>query len=71
MTASYQSLTETGSGVYSVSVGDAARITGVSPDTIRKAINELRLPAKKTGRAIRIRVSDVHAWFDSLEDAAS
>lgn len=62
-----------------VTVQEAAQMTGVSPDVIRAAINTLRLPAKRipsvkkggAGKRIVIKVSDLEAWVDSLEDVAS
>lgn len=52
----------------SVDITDAAASLGLSPDTIRKAIRSGALPAKKKGKHL-IRVADLEAWFDGLEDA--
>lgn len=52
-------------------VAGAAAAVSVSQDTIREAINKRQLPAKKTGKRILIKVTDLEKWLDSLEDAAS
>jgi excisionase family DNA binding protein len=45
-----------------LSVGDAARMLGVSPQTIHHWINAGRLPATRIGeRIIRIKPEDVEA----------
>lgn len=51
---------------------EAARVTGVSRDTLKRDIHRGRLKAKITaanGGKILIRVSDLDAWFDGLGDA--
>lgn len=53
----------------SVPVAEAARLAGVSSDTIRAAINLMDLPAKRVGRRILVRVVDLEAWIDGLDDA--
>jgi len=59
------------SDAIAVSIKTAAAKTDLSEDTIRAAINHGVLRAKRSGRAIRIRVDDLKAWFDQLEDVAS
>lgn len=56
-------------GPYAISVKDAADMVGLDATTVRSAIDKQQLPAKKVGRVLRIRVSDVEAWFDGLDDA--
>lgn len=53
----------------SVSIADAAALVGLDPTTIRDAINKRSIPAKRHGRRILVKVSDLEAWFDSLDDA--
>lgn len=52
---------------------EAAEACGVALDTIRRAIKSGALKAKRTGKngggKDLIRVSDLEAWFDGLEDA--
>lgn len=45
------------------SVGDVAVMTGVSDDTIRRAISEGELTAFKVRGQLRIRKSDMEAWL--------
>ena len=52
-----------------VSIRQAADSYGLDPATIRQAIDKLDLPAKKVGRKILIRTTDLEGWFDSLPDA--
>lgn len=51
---------------------EAAAAVGLSRDAIDKAIHTpagpKRLPAKKIGRAVRIKPADLEAWFDAQED---
>ena len=55
----------------SYSVAEAARVVGVSPDTIRKAINatENYLPARRVGTKRLILAADLAAWLDALPSA--
>jgi excisionase family DNA binding protein len=53
-----------------VSINTAAAMVELSADTIRKAITSGQLPARKSGRAIRVEVSDLTEWFRGLEPAA-
>lgn len=48
-----------------LSVADVADITGVSPDTIRRAIRAGDLNASKLRGCIRIRPEDVALWVDA------
>lgn len=50
-----------------VSVDEAARMVGLSSQTIRQEVNTLRLPASRIGRTIRIKVADLNAWLDAQE----
>lgn len=52
-----------------VELKDAAAMVGLHADTLRKAINKRDLPAKKSGRKILVKVTDLDAWVDSLPDA--
>lgn len=50
----------------------AARVTGLSPDTLSRYIHAGELRAKKTaktGGKTLIRASDLETWFDGLVDA--
>lgn len=48
---------------------EAARLYGVSLDTIRRAINTGQLRAKKVGRVIRVDEKSLEDWFKNLPDA--
>ncbi len=58
---------------------EAAKVTGVSADTLRKAIHAGHLRAKhsakdekgnaKTGGKLLVRPADLDSWFDGLADA--
>ena len=55
-----------------LTVKEAAAISGVSADTLHRAIRAGHLHAKKTasiGGKTLIRVADLDAWFDGLVDA--
>lgn len=55
-----------------VNMRQAAEMTGVSEDTIRRAIHATDPPylkAKKIGSRVSIAVKDLEAWHDSLPDA--
>lgn len=56
-----------------LSRAEAAEACGVRADTIRRAIKSGALKAKRTGKngggKDLIRVIDLEAWFDGLEDA--
>lgn len=50
----------------------AAKVYGVSVDTIRRAQHQGLLPAKQTGKdggKTMYRVADLEAWSEQLEDA--
>jgi len=53
---------------------EAAEHVRLSRDTLRAAIYDGRLPAKKSGKGgggrVLIRQSDLDAFFDSMEDAS-
>lgn len=57
---------------------EAATATGLSPDTIKKAIRAGKLPAKRSGETNEdgkqtgrylIKVDSLRDWLDGLEDA--
>ena len=50
-----------------LTVRNVADATGLSELTIRKAINEGALPAKRIGKSVRIRPVDLDAWVEALE----
>lgn len=53
-------------------VSEAAAVKSVSKDFIRDAIKATgphHLRAKQVGRYLRIRASDLDAWFNGLRDA--
>ena len=54
-----------------VSVKTAAQRYEVSETTIRDAINKQKLPAFRVGRAIRISLTDLEAWFTTLTRVGS
>lgn len=54
-----------------VSIKTAAERVELSQDSIRTAINKQQLPAKRVGRVLRIRVTDLEAWFDGLDDSGA
>lgn len=50
----------------------AAAVTGVSADTLSRNIHAGTLRAKKTaatGGKTLVRIEDLSAWFDQLDDA--
>lgn len=68
-----------------LNVTEAATATGLSVDTIKAAIRRGELPARRSGRLKRdsnkgnagdpagrylIRIKDLEAWIDGLEDAS-
>lgn len=55
-----------------ITLKDAARITGVSAETLNRAIKAGKLRGKKTaatGGKTLVRVSDLDDWFEGLIDA--
>jgi excisionase family DNA binding protein len=50
-----------------VNITDAARLVGVPAFTVREAIGNGSLTAKKIGRHYIIRVADLKRWIDSLD----
>lgn len=52
-----------------LSVRDAAREVGLDPTTLYAAIHKGELPAKRNGRKLLVKVSDLEDWFDALPDA--
>lgn len=64
--------TRTAGARLALTRNEAAAAMGVSLSTIERAIASGRLRAKKTGPTggrYLIKVSDLEAWFDGLEDA--
>lgn len=49
-----------------VGVRKGADLVDLSETTLRVAIDKQELPAYRVGRSIRIKVSDLEAWFDGL-----
>ena len=47
-----------------ITVSEAHVLTGLSEKMLRAAIKEGELPARRIGRSLRLRPSDVRAWFD-------
>lgn len=58
---------------YSVTIPEAAEKVGLSPETLRKHIRAGQLRAKKsskaTGGKTLVRLADLDAWWEALEDA--
>lgn len=52
-------------------IAQAAQDTGLSQDTIRQAVLKGDLPAKRVGRRIIVKVSDLTKWIDQLEDVSA
>lgn len=48
-----------------VSVPEAGRYLGVSPDTVRRLIHAGDIPHARIGASIRIRRTDLDAYLDS------
>ncbi len=47
-----------------ITVAEARVLTGLSERTLRTAIKNGELPARRIGRSLRLRPDDVRAWFD-------
>lgn len=56
-----------------LSLAEAARVTGMSPDYLKAAVANGQLQAKRTGPngtgLYKFRLDDLDAWFDALEIA--
>ena len=52
-----------------VTIPEAARITGMGRDTIRAHIKAGTIPAKRLGKRILISQEWIDNWFDRLPDA--
>ena len=50
-----------------LNINDAAHLAGVPAFTVREAIGNGSLAAKKAGRHYIIRVADLQRWIDSLD----
>lgn len=48
-----------------VGVGDVAAHLGVGKDSIYRWVENRGLPARKVGRLLRFRLSEVDAWVDA------
>jgi excisionase family DNA binding protein len=53
-----------------ISISDFCERFGVSRTTFYRQHNAGKLPIRKIGRATRIRLTDAHAWVESLKEAA-
>jgi excisionase family DNA binding protein len=53
----------------SVDLKGAAQLTGVSVFTVREAVGNGSLAAKRAGRSYVIKVGDLQRWIDSLDAA--
>jgi excisionase family DNA binding protein len=49
-----------------VSVKTAAAMVDLSESTIRQAIDKQQIPAFRVGRAVRLYVTDLQAWTETL-----
>lgn len=54
-----------------VSPAEASEISGVSPRTLRRAIQAQRLHAHRLGRLVRIDVTELTRWIQADGAAAS
>jgi excisionase family DNA binding protein len=52
-----------------VDLKGAAQLAGVSPFTVREAVGNGSLAAKRAGRTYIIRIADLQKWIDSLAAA--
>lgn len=52
--------------VVSLSVADAAKVTGLSPWAIREAYRSGALPVRYHGTKVLIRADDLRQWIDGL-----
>lgn len=55
-----------------LTIPQAAKVVGLSPDTLHKQVRAGRLRAKRTastGGKTLVKLADLDAWFDQLEDA--
>jgi excisionase family DNA binding protein len=52
-----------------ISTAEAARITGIGPETIRKAVAAGRIPRHTFGDVLAIRRGDLHAYLASRKRA--
>lgn len=50
-----------------INLNDAARLAGVPAFTLREAVGNGSLTAKKAGRHYIIRIADLQRWIDSLD----
>lgn len=51
----------------SVTVGEAAEMTGVSKDVLYAHIKNGDLPAARPSRALVIRLEDLDAWLEEMK----
>ena len=54
--------------VVSLTVADAARVTGLSQFSIRAAYQSGALPVRYHGTKVLIRRADLERWIDGLPD---
>ena len=54
---------------FSLSPEETSAITGIGLTSVREAINEGRLNAKKHGRRIILLPDEIKAWLKALPDA--
>ena len=54
-----------------LTVRNVSDSTGLSELTIRKAINAGTLIAKRVGKSIRVKPSDLDLWVESLENVTN
>lgn len=54
---------------YSVTVKEAAAITGISPDVLRAHINRGTLPAARPSKSYVIVLEDLHAFVEEMKSA--
>lgn len=54
---------------FSLSPEEASAITGIGLTSVREAINEGKLNAKRHGRRIVLLPDEIRAWLKALPDA--
>lgn len=70
VTEATQSLFGVSQGQLVVDVKEAARMLGICTKTLRREVNRGELAAVRIGKAVRIRVAELHAYLKRKEKKA-